>query len=146
MKLCNRQPFRPRPPGCLGWIALFAMVFLGELNAQSTRPGMGSIPYADAAGTGVTFRVWAPDATSLAVTNSSLVIYELHVGAFYDSTPTSGGPGKFTDATNKLDYLAALGVNAVELLPIAEFAGDNSWGYNPADIYAVENSGYGGAD
>lgn len=36
-------------------------------NAQSSRPGMGSIPYADASGTGVTFRVRAPDATSVAV-------------------------------------------------------------------------------
>ena len=88
---------------------------------------------------------WGGD-TRLAVSITNLVIYELHVGAFYDSTPTSGGPGKFSDAINKLDYLASLGVVAVELMPIAEFPTDNSWGYNPSDIYAVENSGYGGPD
>src|SRR5258705_3540217 len=60
--------------------------------------------------------------------------------------PSSGGPGKFTDAITKLDYLASLGVNAVELLPIAEFPGDYSWGYNLSDPYAVENTGYGGPD
>ena len=36
-------------------------------SAQSSRPGMGSTPYADGSGTGVTFRVWAPDATSVSV-------------------------------------------------------------------------------
>jgi 1,4-alpha-glucan branching enzyme len=68
----------------------------------------------------------------------------MHVGAFF--APNAGHPGKFTDAATKLDQLAALGINAVELLPINEFPGDYSWGYNPADIFAVENSGYGGPD
>ncbi len=77
---------------------------------------------------------------------SDLVIYEMHVGAFYDPSPGSGGPGKFPDAIQKLDHLAALGINAVELMPVAEFPTDNSWGYNPADPYAVENLGYGGPD
>ncbi|MDB6122269.1 MAG: 1,4-alpha-glucan branching protein, partial [Pedosphaera sp.] len=88
---------------------------------------------------------WAGD-TRLSVNTSNLVIYEMHVGAFYDSTPSSGGPGKFADAITKLDHLVDLGINAVELMPIMEFAGDNSWGYNPADPYAVENTGYGGPD
>src|SRR5438105_13440441 len=35
--------------------------------AQSTRPGLGSTPYADSLGTGVTFRVWAPNATAVTV-------------------------------------------------------------------------------
>jgi 1,4-alpha-glucan branching enzyme len=80
------------------------------------------------------------------VNQSDLVIYEMHVGAFYDPTPLSGGPGKFTDAIAKLDHLSNLGINAVELLPIAEFPTDNSWGYNPSDMYAVETNGYGGPD
>ena len=88
---------------------------------------------------------WAGD-TRLAVNQSDLVIYEMHVGAFYDPTPGNGSPGKFADAIQKLDHLAALGINAVELLPLAEFPGDYSWGYNPADPYAVENTGYGGPD
>lgn len=189
---------------------------------------MGATPYADGGGTGVTFRVWSPHATNIAVrgsfngwgstaltkeaagdlwsadvpnvangsqykyhingaywwkdprsrrvtqsgydspnansivyfpnafdwqgtarlpvTQSGLVIYQLHVGAFYDPTPSSGGPGKFTDVVSRLNYLTNLGINAIELLPIAEFPGDYSWGYNPADQFAVENNGYGGPD
>ena len=195
--------------------------------AQSSRPGWGATPYSDTQGTGVTFRVWAPNATSVylpgqfngwstgtthliqettngvgdgvwsldlaGVTNGSqykyylngnlwkqdprarlvnysgsggnsivydpnafnwagdslpppalndLFVYELHIGTF----PASSTPSKFVAATNKLDYLKSLGVNAVEVMPIAEFPGDNSWGYNPAQPFAVENIGYGGPD
>jgi 1,4-alpha-glucan branching enzyme len=42
-----------------------------------------------------------------------------------------------------IDYLRELGVNTILLLPTGEFPGDNSWGYNPAHIFAVESS-YGG--
>ena len=82
---------------------------------------------------------WTGD-TRLAVGASDLVIYELHVGAFYDSTPASGGPGKFRTPSRSWTTWPSLGVNAVELMPLAEFAGDYSWGYNPADPYAVETS------
>jgi len=180
--------------------------FVSQTFAQSTHPGMGAILYADSNGTGVTFRVWAPNATnvsvpgsfngwntsahfltnepgtglwsrdiptahandeykyyinrflwkrdprgrkvvnsagnsivydpnaftwagdtSLPVTAPNTVIYEMHVGAFYDPSPSSGGPGKFSDAITKLNYLTNLGVTAVELMPIAEFAGDRAW-------------------
>jgi 1,4-alpha-glucan branching enzyme len=211
-----------------------ALIFAGigflmvaTAHAQSSRPGWGATPYHDGLGTGVTFRVWAPNATSVTVpgtfngwntsaaplgkdltngvwngvwsadvasaTNGSqykffmsgnlwkqdprarlvqysgsggnsiiydptafnwggdnftnspqndLFVYELHIGTF----PSSSVPSKFVAATNKLDYLKSLGVNAVELMPIAEFPGDNSWGYNLAQIFAVENIGYGGPD
>ncbi len=62
-----------------------------------------------------------------------LVIYELHVGDF---------GGNFQGVVEKLDYLSGLGVNAIELMPIAEFPGGLSWGYNPKFFYAVE-SAYG---
>ena len=54
---------------CRGAIvaAVFGLVSVITGLAQSTRPGMGAIPYADSLGTGVTFRVWAPNATSVAV-------------------------------------------------------------------------------
>jgi 1,4-alpha-glucan branching enzyme len=213
-------------------LLLANLAFATVAFAQSTRPGWGSIPYHDASGTGVAFRVWAPHATSVyvpgqfngwstsatplameltngvwngvwsadvtgaapgqqykyyinysggsvwrhdprsrLVTNSGsaagandiiydpaafnwtgdnlippalndLVIYELHMGTF----PSSATPSRFIAATNKLDYLKSLGVNAVEVMPIAEFPGDNSWGYNPAQPFAVENVGYGGTD
>ncbi|TRY17094.1 1,4-alpha-glucan branching protein [Tessaracoccus rhinocerotis] len=73
-----------------------------------------------------------------------LVIYEMHVGTFFreDSQEEVGG---FDDVASHLDHLVGLGVNAIQVMPVAEFAGDLSWGYNPAHIYAVE-SAYGGPD
>lgn len=71
-----------------------------------------------------------------------LVVYETHVGSFVGGP---GGPGDLQRVGDKLGYLADLGVNAVELMPLMEFAGHLSWGYNPAHIFAVE-SGYGGPD
>ncbi|ATC65532.1 1,4-alpha-glucan branching protein [Nibricoccus aquaticus] len=76
-------------------------------------------------------------------TLDQLVIYELHIGTFNTSKET--GPGTFASATEKLPYLRDLGINAVEVMPVAEFAGDFSWGYNPAHPYAVESI-YGGPD
>lgn len=189
-----------------------------SLQAQSSRPGMGSIPYAGISGTGVTFRVWAPNATTVGVKGSfsgwsalslakesgglwsvdvagalpgqeykyvinnsldrrdarsrrvsnsagnsiiydptafdwagstnappalnDLVIYEMHVGTF---NAESWVPNTFDQAINKLDHLVNLGVNAIEVMPISEFAADNSWGYNPADPFAIE-SALGGPD
>ncbi len=52
-------------------------------------------------------------------------------------------PGSFLTAIKKLDYLKWLGINAVEVMPPFEFAGDLSWGYNPAHPFAIE-SAYGG--
>jgi 1,4-alpha-glucan branching enzyme len=207
-----------------------AFAFAATTFAQSSRPGWGSTPYYDASGTGVTFRVWAPNATSVylpgsfnnwststthliqeqtngnadgiwsldlpGITNGSqykyyftgastpykndprarlvtapgaggnsivydpnafnwagdsltppaqndLFIYELHMGTF----PSSSVPSRFVAATNKLDYLKSLGVNAVEVMPIAEFGNTgDSWGYDPAQLFAVDNSQYGGPD
>lgn len=72
---------------------------------------------------------------------NELVIYGLHVGTFNDAP--GGGTGSFKSVERRLGYLQDLGVNAVELMPSAEFAVDFSWGYNPSHIFAVE-SAYGG--
>jgi len=72
-----------------------------------------------------------------------LVIYELHVGTFNDQP--GGDPGQFRTAAEKLPHLAALGVNAVEVMPTTSFATSYSWGYNPANPFAVEE-GYGGSE
>lgn len=72
---------------------------------------------------------------------NELVVYELHVGTFNDAA--GGQPGGFASVVARLDYLVDLGVNAIELMPSMEFAADFSWGYNPADIFAIE-SAYGG--
>lgn len=54
-----------------------------------------------------------------------IVLYELHVGTF---AADSRGPGTFDKAIGRLEHLAWLGVNAVELMPPFEFAGTVSWG------------------
>ncbi len=210
-------------------LACVALWLTNTASAQSTRSGWGATPYHDALGTGVTFRVWAPNATSVTlpgqfngwsttathlaqeltngvadgvwsldvagVTNGTqykyyftgastpykndprarlvtysgaagnsivydptafnwsgdsltppalndLFIYEMHAGTFFTNSTSS----PLVAATNKLDYLKSLGVNAVEVMPIAEFPGNSSWGYNPAQPFAVENIGYGGPD
>ncbi|MCA9704347.1 MAG: alpha amylase C-terminal domain-containing protein [Myxococcales bacterium] len=71
------------------------------------------------------------------------VIYELHVGTFNDQP--GGGPGTWSSAIERLDALARLGVNVIEVMPPAEFAGDFSWGYNTAYPFAPE-SAYGSPD
>lgn len=71
-----------------------------------------------------------------------MVIYELHVGSLGFGHE---GPGTFDDALAFLDYLTELGVNAVELLPIAEASGNNTWGYGNSHHFAIESSA-GGRD
>jgi malto-oligosyltrehalose trehalohydrolase len=61
------------------------------------------------------------------------VVYELHVGSF---TPE----GTFAGVAGKLDYLAKLGINTIELLPIADFPGKRGWGYDGVLPYAPESS------
>jgi maltooligosyltrehalose trehalohydrolase len=66
------------------------------------------------------------------------VIYELHVGCF---TPE----GTFRAAIGRLDDLVALGVTAIELMPVADFPGRRGWGYDGVLLFAPE-SGYGSPD
>jgi len=65
------------------------------------------------------------------------VIYELHVGTF---TPE----GSFAGAIERLPYLAALGVTAIELMPLADFPGARGWGYDGVLLFAPDAS-YGTA-
>lgn len=65
------------------------------------------------------------------------IIYELHTGTF---TPE----GTFEEIEQKLDYLKNLGVNAIEIMPLAQFPGNRNWGYDGVLPFAVQNS-YGGA-
>jgi maltooligosyltrehalose trehalohydrolase len=65
-----------------------------------------------------------------------LVFYELHCGTF---TPE----GTFDAAAGRVDHLAALGVTAVEVMPVAAFPGTRGWGYDGVDLYAV-HAPYGG--
>lgn len=74
---------------------------------------------------------------------NEMVIYEMHLGTFNDDPGSA--PGSLKTAIEKLPYLQELGVNAVKIMPLAEFSGDYSWGYNPSQIFAVE-SVYGGPE
>ncbi|MEI7676998.1 MAG: alpha-amylase family glycosyl hydrolase [Bacteroidales bacterium] len=68
----------------------------------------------------------------------NMVIYELLLRDFT--------PQKSLDAAiAKLDYLQTLGVTAIELMPIQEFDGNNSWGYNPNHYFAPDKA-YGTPD
>ncbi len=71
-----------------------------------------------------------------------LVMYEMHLGTFANGIPGTGS--LFERAAKRLPYLNALGINCIQLMPVNEFSGDRSWGYNPGDLFAVE-SAYGGA-
>lgn len=66
------------------------------------------------------------------------VIYELHTGAF---TPR----GTFDSAIERLDELAALGVTALEIMPVAEFPGLRGWGYDGVCLWAPSRA-YGGPE
>jgi 1,4-alpha-glucan branching enzyme len=83
---------------------------------------------------------WAGDDFHLPAVNE-LVIYEMHLGTFHDKE--DGTADKFGEAVQKLDHLQHLGVNVVEVMPLAQFAGALSWGYNPSCVFAVETN-YGG--
>jgi maltooligosyltrehalose trehalohydrolase len=66
------------------------------------------------------------------------VIYELHIGTF---TPE----GTFDAAARRLDHLRDLGVDTVELMPVAAFPGSHGWGYDGINLWAVHEP-YGGPD
>ena len=81
--------------------------------------------------------VWKHDDKPLPA-NHELVMYELHIadfvgGAIDDCT-------KLKRLTEKLDYLVDLGVNAIELMPITEYAGNYRWGYLVRYYFALESS------
>jgi maltooligosyltrehalose trehalohydrolase len=67
---------------------------------------------------------------------AEFVIYELHVGTFTMA-------GTFEAIIDHLPHLKELGVNAIELMPVAQFPGQRNWGYDGAYPFAPQNS-YGG--
>lgn len=66
------------------------------------------------------------------------VLYELHIGTFSEA-------GTFDGAIGHLDHLVDLGVDAVEVMPVAEFSGARGWGYDGVALYAPHHA-YGGPD
>lgn len=76
--------------------------------------------------------------SAVGITQSNLIIYELLIRDFVESRDIK-------DVIDTLDYLQTLGVNAIELMPIAEFDGNDSWGYAP-NFYFATDKAYGTKD
>jgi maltooligosyltrehalose trehalohydrolase len=67
-----------------------------------------------------------------------MIIYEIHVGTFTSE-------GTFEGIISKIDHLLKLGVNTIELMPVAQFSGERNWGYDGVFPFAVQHS-YGGVN
>ncbi|MDO4335378.1 MAG: alpha-amylase family glycosyl hydrolase [Bacteroidales bacterium] len=79
------------------------------------------------------------------VDKENLIIYELLLRDFTGTEGKALGDGTVRGAIEKIPYLKSLGINAVELLPITEFSGNISWGYNP-NFYFAPDKAYGTPD
>lgn len=66
------------------------------------------------------------------------VLYEIHTGTF-------SAAGTFDGAIRRLPHLVELGIDAVELLPVAEFSGSRGWGYDGVDLFSPHHA-YGGSE
>ncbi|MDR3366751.1 MAG: alpha-amylase, partial [Prevotellaceae bacterium] len=106
--------------------------------SPSIYPNLISYPSGKANGIAMTVST-APESyswniDSYTVTNPErLVIYEILIRDFTEQRSIKG-------AQEKLPYLKALGVNAVELMPFNEFEGNDSWGYNPSFYFAPDKA------
>lgn len=69
---------------------------------------------------------------------NEMVIYEVHIG-------TATKVGTFEAFIDRLPYLKELGVNAIEIMPVADFPGDRNWGYDGVCLYAPARA-YGGPE
>lgn len=81
--------------------------------------------------------IWTADPFTKPSDNN-LNVYELHFRDFTEE-------GTYRAATEKLDYLKGLGINAIHVMPVSEFEGNDSWGYNP-NFYFAADKAYGTAD
>lgn len=75
----------------------------------------------------------------------NLIIYELLLRDFTGTEGQNRGNGTVKAAIEKMNYLKELGVNVIELMPICDFSGNNSWGYNP-NFYFAPDKAYGTPD
>ncbi len=111
------------------------------LNGKTRYPDPATPLQADGvhkASTAFDFSTLRKDSQWKGIPLEKLIIYELHVGTF---TPA----GTFDAIHDKLPYLKELGINAVEIMPVAQFPGERNWGYDGVLPFAVQHS-YGGAE
>ncbi|WP_195477084.1 MULTISPECIES: alpha-amylase family glycosyl hydrolase [Bacteroides] len=105
---------------------------------ESTYPSSQRIYPTKGAGVVSTFKIqkdsysWAHDNFKIADKNN-LMIYELLLRDFTET-------GDLQGAMQKLDYLERLGITAIELMPVQEFEGNDSWGYNPTFYFALDKA------
>ncbi|MFN0049584.1 MAG: malto-oligosyltrehalose trehalohydrolase [Cytophagales bacterium] len=112
-----------------------------RLNGEIIRPDPASISQVDgvhAASQIIDRDVSWGDSAWKGLPLAELVIYELHIGTFSQE-------GTFAAAISKLPYLVELGINAIELMPVAQFPGTRNWGYDGVYAFATQES-YGGID
>jgi glycosidase len=69
---------------------------------------------------------------------NNLVVYEMHIRDFDKD-------GSYKNAIDRISYFKNLGINCIELMPISEFTGNDSWGYNPT-YYLAPDKAYGTKD
>ncbi|UKM64362.1 alpha-amylase family glycosyl hydrolase [Flavobacteriaceae bacterium GSB9] len=105
---------------------------------SSTYPDLMPYPKGETTGIVSTFKINETDYTwqntsFIKPNKENLVIYELLLRDFTED-------GTYQDAMTHLDYLENLGVNAIELMPINEFEGNISWGYNPSFYMALDKA------
>ena len=82
--------------------------------------------------TGQTPYTWSPSEDSWQRPDvNHLMIYELHIRDFLESH-------NYQDLIDSLSYLKRLGIDAIELMPVSEFEGNDSWGYNPSFYFAPD--------
>ncbi|MBU1099328.1 MAG: T9SS type A sorting domain-containing protein [Bacteroidetes bacterium] len=111
--------------------------------SASTYPGLKVYPTGKTSEIASTFKTnqisyeWNTE-TFVKPANEDLVIYELLLRDFL-------AEHDFKTLKDTLNYLKNLGINAIELMPINEFEGNNSWGYNPSFYFAVDKY-YGPAE
>lgn len=106
--------------------------------SSTTYPNLISYPEGKTTGIASVLQI-APEEYQWEVTDfvappkGELIIYELHIRDFVDDD-------YIITVLDKLDYLETLGVNAIELMPINEFEGNDSWGYNPSFYFATDKA------
>ena len=106
--------------------------------SSTTYPNLISYPEGKTTGIASVLQI-APEEYQWEVTDfvappkDELIIYELHIRDFVDDD-------YIITVLDKLDYLETLGVNAIELMPINEFEGNDSWGYNPSFYFATDKA------
>lgn len=145
--IAERDICIPMEKGLYGWWTLYTpLLFRGDfyrivIDEQKALPDPASLSQPG----GVHGPSQAIDLQSFEWTDngwknpplSAYVIYELHTGTFTED-------GTFQGVIDRLDYLADLGITAIELMPVAQFPGTRNWGYDGVFPYAVQDS-YGGA-